>query len=100
MRAAVLREIGNLPRVEEFPEPTPGDGEVLVHVSAAALKPVDRQLASGKHYASPRELPVVCGSDGVGPTDAGGGGVFGGAGGPAGAVGGRGVGGKAPYVEV
>ena len=71
MRAAVLREIGKLPRVEEFPEPTHGDGEVLIHVSAAALKPVDRQLASGKHYASPRELPVVCGSDGVGRTDDG-----------------------------
>lgn len=69
MRAAVLRELGKLPRVEEFPEPTPGDGEVLIHVSAAALKPVDRQLASGKHYASPRELPVVCGSDGVGRVD-------------------------------
>lgn len=78
MRAAVLREIGNLPRVEEFPEPTPGDGEVLIHVSAAALKPVDRQLASGKHYASPRELPVVCGSDGVGRTDDGGRVFFGG----------------------
>ena len=69
MRAAVLREIGKLPRVEDFQEPTPGDGEVLIHVSAAALKPVDRQLASGTHYASPRELPVVCGSDGVGRTD-------------------------------
>jgi len=66
MRAAVLRELGKPPRVEEFPEPTPDEGEVLIHVSAAALKPVDRQLAAGNHYASPREFPVVCGSDGVG----------------------------------
>jgi NADPH:quinone reductase-like Zn-dependent oxidoreductase len=66
MRAAVLRALGGRPRVEEFSEPVPGDGEVLVNVSAAALKPVDRQLADGTHYASPRELPVVCGSDGVG----------------------------------
>ncbi len=66
MRAAVLRELGKPPQVEEFPEPTPGEGEVLIHVSAAALKSVDKQLAAGKHYASPRELPVVCGTDGVG----------------------------------
>jgi len=66
MRAAVLRVLGKPPQVEEFPEPTPGGGEVLVHVSAAALKSVDRQMAAGKHYASPRELPVICGTDGVG----------------------------------
>jgi NADPH:quinone reductase-like Zn-dependent oxidoreductase len=36
------------------------------HVCAAALKPVDKQLAGGKHFASPHELPVVCGADGVG----------------------------------
>jgi NADPH:quinone reductase-like Zn-dependent oxidoreductase len=40
--------------------------EVLIHVCAAALKPVDKQLAGGKHFATPRELPVVCGADGVG----------------------------------
>jgi NADPH:quinone reductase-like Zn-dependent oxidoreductase len=66
MRAAVLRQLGKTPRVEEFAEPVAGDGEVLVQVSAAALKPVDRQMAAGTHYASPRELPLVCGSDGVG----------------------------------
>ncbi|MDE3136314.1 MAG: zinc-binding alcohol dehydrogenase family protein [Acidobacteriota bacterium] len=66
MRAAVLRQLGKPPGVEEFAEPVAGDGEVLVHVTAAALKPVDRQMAAGTHYASPRELPVLCGSDGVG----------------------------------
>jgi NADPH2:quinone reductase len=66
MRAAVLRVLGKPPRFEEFPEPTPGSGEVLLHVCAASLKPVDQQLAGGKHFASPRELPVVCGMDGVG----------------------------------
>jgi NADPH2:quinone reductase len=35
-------------------------------VTAGSLKPIDRQLAAGTHFASPRELPVVCGSDGVG----------------------------------
>jgi NADPH:quinone reductase-like Zn-dependent oxidoreductase len=66
MRAAVLRVLGKPPQVEDFPEPAPGEGEVLIHVSAAALKSVDKQLAAGTHYASPGELPVVCGTDGVG----------------------------------
>ena len=71
MDAAVLRTIGKPPRLEQFPEPIPGEGEVLVHVRAAALKPVEKQLASGTHYASPTELPVVCGVDGVGYLDDG-----------------------------
>ena len=66
MHAAVLHALGKPPRFEEFPDPTPGEGEVLIHVCAAALKPVDKQLAGGKHYASPPEFPVVCGADGVG----------------------------------
>jgi NADPH2:quinone reductase len=42
------------------------EGEVVVEVRAAALKPVDRQMASGSHYAAARKLPAVCGTDGVG----------------------------------
>jgi len=66
MHAAVLHALGTPPRYEQFPEPTAGDAEVIVHVHSASLKPVDKQLASGSHYASPREFPLVCGSDGVG----------------------------------
>lgn len=68
MHAAVLHAIGSTPRYEDFPEPVlkDKDAEAIVHVHAASLKPVDKQLASGSHYASPRELPSVCGSDGVG----------------------------------
>ena len=73
MYAAVLHTFGTVPRYEEFPEPVIGDkdGEAIVHVHAASLKPVDKQLASGSHYASRRELPCVCGSDGVGHLDDG-----------------------------
>ena len=71
MNAAVLHELGKPPHFEEFREPVPGEGEVLVSVCAAALKPVDKQLASGQHFASPRDLPVVCGSDGLGRLDDG-----------------------------
>jgi NADPH:quinone reductase-like Zn-dependent oxidoreductase len=66
MDAAVLQVLGWPPRCKQFPEPIAGDGEVFVHVHAAALKPIDKQLAVGSHYASPHGLPVVCGTDGVG----------------------------------
>ena len=66
MNAAVLHALGKIPRFEQFPEPVSAEGEVAVRVCAAALKPVDKQMAAGTHYASFRELPVVCGLDGVG----------------------------------
>lgn len=59
MHAAVLHTLGKPPRFETFPDPTPADGEVIVHVSAAALKPVDRQMAAGTHYASPRAWALL-----------------------------------------
>jgi len=63
--------MGQPPRCAPFEEPVAGDGEVIVHVHAAALKPVDKQLASGSHYASTHALPSVCGIDGVGHLDDG-----------------------------
>ncbi|MBZ5592162.1 MAG: zinc-binding alcohol dehydrogenase family protein [Acidobacteriia bacterium] len=66
MNAAVLHALGKPPRFESFPEPSAGEGEVIVNVRAAALKPVDKAMARGEHYASFRELPVVCGLDGAG----------------------------------
>jgi NADPH:quinone reductase-like Zn-dependent oxidoreductase len=71
MKAAVLRELGKPPRFEDFAEPMAGKDEAVVRVRAASLKAIDRQLASGSHYASPRELPVVCGTDGVGELEDG-----------------------------
>ena len=71
MKAAVLHELGKAPRCEEFAEPVAGKDEAVVRVRAASLKAIDRQVASGSHYASPRELPVVCGTDGVGELEDG-----------------------------
>jgi NADPH:quinone reductase-like Zn-dependent oxidoreductase len=71
MKAAVLHELGKGPRCEEFAEPMAGTDEAVVRVRAASLKAIDRQLASGSHYASPREFPVVCGTDGVGELEDG-----------------------------
>jgi NADPH:quinone reductase-like Zn-dependent oxidoreductase len=69
MNAAVLHALGNPPRFEQFPEPIPAEDEVFVHIRAAALKPVDKQIAAGTHYASFREFPAICGLDGVGWLD-------------------------------
>jgi NADPH:quinone reductase-like Zn-dependent oxidoreductase len=66
MNAAVLHNLGQPPRCESFPDPVPGAGEALIEVRAAALKPIDKQMASGAHYASFRTLPAICGTDGVG----------------------------------
>jgi NADPH2:quinone reductase len=71
MKAAVLHALGKAPRCEEFAEPAAGKDEAAVRVRAASLKAIDKQLASGSHYASPRELPVVCGTDGVGELEDG-----------------------------
>jgi len=71
MNAAVLHAFNEPPRFEQFSEPIAEENEVIVHVRAAALKPVDKQMASGSHYAAFRELPVVCGMDGVGCLDDG-----------------------------
>jgi len=66
MHAAVLHALGEAPRYEDFADPVAADGEGMVEVLAAALKPVDKQIAAGTHYASPRKLPAICGTDGVG----------------------------------
>jgi NADPH:quinone reductase-like Zn-dependent oxidoreductase len=86
MKAAVLHELGKAPRFEEFAEPVAGKDEAIVRVRAASLKSVDRQLAGGTHYANPRELPVVCGTDGVGDLEDGSRVFFGGARRPYGAM--------------
>lgn len=71
MNAAVLHTVNQPPRFEQFPEPIAEENEVIVHVLAAALKPIDKQMASGSHYAAYGKLPVVCGTDGVGRLDDG-----------------------------
>jgi NADPH:quinone reductase-like Zn-dependent oxidoreductase len=86
MKAAVLHKLGEAPRFAEFAEPVAGADEALLRVRAASLKSIDRQLAAGTHYASPREMPVVCGTDGVGDLEDGTRVFFGGARKPFGAM--------------
>jgi len=66
VRAAVLREHGATPRVEEFADPDPVPGAVPVDVLAAALHHVDLHKATGTFYTGPPPLPSVVGTDGVG----------------------------------
>ncbi|HUL24287.1 MAG TPA: zinc-binding alcohol dehydrogenase family protein [Streptosporangiaceae bacterium] len=67
MRAAVVTSFGTPPACQDFPTPVPqAPGEVLVDVIAAGLHPRVRSQASGSHYTSTGELPLVPGFDGVG----------------------------------
>jgi NADPH:quinone reductase-like Zn-dependent oxidoreductase len=66
MKAVVLHEYGppsNL-KYEDFPDPRPGPGEVLVAVRAAGVNPIDWKLRSGaaqKLY--PLTFPAILGYD-------------------------------------
>jgi NADPH:quinone reductase-like Zn-dependent oxidoreductase len=45
MHAAVLRSVGTSQRYEQFPDPVAVDGEAIVRVRAASLKPIDNEAA-------------------------------------------------------
>ena len=66
MRAVVLRQLGDPEtlRVEEWPTPVPGPGEVVVRLRAAAINHRDIWIRRGQ-YAGIR-LPAILGSDGTG----------------------------------
>ncbi len=65
MRAAVVTDFAEPPVYEEFPEPEPVEGEVVGEVLAAAVSNLVRLVASGQHYSSAAEPPMVAGIDGV-----------------------------------
>jgi NADPH:quinone reductase-like Zn-dependent oxidoreductase len=71
MKAAVVNFLGEPPRYQDFPEPTPGEGEALIQVRAAGLHPIVKALAAETHYAGKGEVPVVPGVDGVGTLEDG-----------------------------
>jgi NADPH:quinone reductase-like Zn-dependent oxidoreductase len=66
MKAAVLHAYGppsNL-KYEDFPDPKPGEGEVLVRVSAASINPIDLKMRSGAAKDRfPVEFPSPIGRD-------------------------------------
>lgn len=64
MRAAFIHATGGpeVIQVGELPQPTPGPGEVLVKVAAAAVNPIDTYLRSGA-VAMPLPKPFIIGCD-------------------------------------
>jgi len=66
VRAALIETPGSPAVSGESPEPTRGDGEVLVAVSAAPIVPLDRLCASGTSYFGVPSTPYVPGVQGVG----------------------------------
>jgi NADPH:quinone reductase-like Zn-dependent oxidoreductase len=74
MKAVRLNQWGHPVQIEDVPQPTPGDDEVLVRVRAASVNPVDRAIAAGymQAYAS---APLTLGTDFAGEVAATGGNV-------------------------
>lgn len=77
MKAIVLHSVGEPEalRLEEVPDPTPGPGQVVVRLRAAALNHRDLFICRGQ-YAGLR-FPIIPGSDGAGEVAAVGRGVSG-----------------------
>ena len=66
MRAAVLHEYGPPSKLkyEDFPDPKPGPGEVLVAVRATSMNPIDWKMRSGAAKAMfPVTFPAILGRD-------------------------------------
>ena len=67
MNAAVVASFAEPPRYARFAVPrAAANGEFVVDVLAAALHPRVRSGASGAHYTSTGQLPMIPGVDGVG----------------------------------
>jgi len=66
MNAVVLRELGGPEKLvlEQLPDPTPGPGQALVRLRAAALNHRDAWIRKGLYAGI--TLPVILGSDGAG----------------------------------
>jgi len=68
MKAAVLYALGEAPKYSDFADPVPANSDqVVITVKAAAVKNLDKGIASGAHYSSTQlHEPKVPGIDGVG----------------------------------
>jgi NADPH:quinone reductase-like Zn-dependent oxidoreductase len=66
MKAIVLHEYGGPDKLkyEDFPDPIPGEGEVLVRQAATSINPVDLKMRSGEAKERfPVQFPGIIGRD-------------------------------------
>ncbi|MCI4345885.1 MAG: NADP-dependent oxidoreductase [Thermoplasmata archaeon] len=76
MKAVAVSKFGGTPELMELPKPTPGAGEILVHLGAASVNPYDWKLMNGVLDGKmPHVFPLVLGVDGAGVVEAVGPGV-------------------------
>ena len=71
MRAIVVARYGNPEelQLQEIPQPDPGPDQIVVHLEAAGVNPVDTYLRSGAQGYAPA-LPFTPGMDGAGTVEA------------------------------
>src|SRR6266702_3138314 len=66
MRAARIHAFGEELRVDDVPEPQPGEGELLFELRLAAVNPVDVWMTQGTVAGGTQPLPFVPGVEAVG----------------------------------
>jgi NADPH:quinone reductase-like Zn-dependent oxidoreductase len=69
MKAAIVRGVGQTPVYDVFEEPVASPTENRIRVTAAPLSQLARARASGQHYSSSGQFPLIAGVDGVGRLD-------------------------------
>jgi NADPH:quinone reductase-like Zn-dependent oxidoreductase len=71
VKAAVLHAADSVPVYGDFAEPEAGPGTEIVDLVAAGIHHVTRSVATGRHYSSGGEFPVIPGLNAVARTAAG-----------------------------
>lgn len=68
MKAAVITSSDDAPTYRDFAEPPVAEGNQLVDLVGAGIHQIVRSLATGHHYGSAREYPMIPGVDAVART--------------------------------
>jgi len=63
MRALVLNDFNGPLELTDLPRPTPAEGQVLVHVQACGLNPLDAKIRAGAAPHAKHPLPAILGMD-------------------------------------
>lgn len=71
MKAAVIDAPGQTPRYAIAADPQLAPGKHRIRIAAAAMSQVVKARASGRHYSSSGDFPLIPGLDGIGRLDNG-----------------------------